>query len=262
MIIDIKKSTKNNSEVIWEWQPSDSKGLPFIYMQEYFNKIDECKPANSGKEIMITSSTGGVAVIDKESKSVVFYTQIGNPHSIEELPNNIIAVAASNNIEGNCVALYQKNNAERKSFFKDSLFGAHGLFWDKDKQLLYALGQKELRTYLLIDWLTDSPKIQIQKQWNLPDLSGHDLVSHNSNELLITTRNNVWVFDKDKHEFKAFEPIENSKNIKGISLSKTNRIVYVKAEEKWWSHNIYFTNPDKKLSFPNINLYKVRWFKE
>ena len=259
IIIDIEDSLVE-AKIIWQWQPADAISLPLVYQENYFKKIDECKPSYDGKNIMITSSTGGIAIINKQSKDVIFYAKIGNPHSIEQLPNDIIAVAASNNKDGNCIAFYNKHNVENSPFLKDSLYGGHGLVWEKNNQLLYALGSNELRAYKLINWLSESRRVQLQEQWALPDTGGHDLVNFNQRDLLITTNNNIWRFNKTLENFEVFQPLEGVKDIKGISITENDKIAYVKAEEKWWSHHIYITNPNNKLSIPDVNLYKVRWW--
>ena len=261
-VVIIQKHNKNEAvNYKWYWSPSDALSLPKKYKENYFNKIDECKPIKNGSKIMITSSTGGVAIIDKKSKDVDFYTYVANAHSIEELPNNRIAVAGSNNENGNCVAIFNKNVSGGKPIYKSKLFAAHGLVWDKKRQLLYALGGNELQLFKLIDWSSKFPKIKLEKQWSLPDVGGHDLVECNSENLLITTNNHVWLFNKKTEQFHVFKPLENKKNVKGISRKKgTNEIAFIKAEEKWWSHNIYLKNPNMNITIPSINLYKVRWY--
>lgn len=256
------KDTKG-SELFWEWTPYDAKTLPKEYKEKYFKKIDECKPAKNGNEIMITASTGGVAIIDKVSKDVVFYSFVANAHSIEELPNNRIAVAGSNHKNGNCVSIFNKNTSGEKPIYKSKLFAGHGLVWDKNRQLLYALGGNELIAYELLDWNSEFPRIKIKKQWDLPDIGGHDLVNYSSEALLITTNNNVWIFDKSLENFEIFKLLGNQKFIKGLSILKGEnaRIAFVQAEEaKWWSHNINLTNPDKRITKSFMNLYKVRWW--
>lgn len=212
---------------------------------------------------MITSSTGGVAIIDIKTKDVIFYAKIGNPHSIEELPNNVIAVAASNHDEGSCVALYNKNESNSAPFFKDVYYGAHGLYWDKKKKILFALAEQQFRTYKILADKTQNIKLKKIKEWTLPAIGGHDLVPNpnNNSELIITINSGVWKFDTNSETFSVFEPLEKVENIKGINLLK-DRIIYIKAEEKWWSHHIYLTNPEQTLSFPMINLYKARWFND
>lgn len=249
-------------KLLWEWVLFDAKSLPKEYQENYFNKIDECKPVNNGNEIMITASSGGVAIIDRTTKDVVFYGFVANAHSIEELPDNRIAVAGSNHEKGNCIAIFNKKSFGEKPIYLSELYAGHGLVWDKRKQLLYALGGNVLQAYTLVDWSSKLPKIQFEEQWGLPDIGGHDLVNYNSEALLVTTNNNVWTFNKSLGSFEVFKPLNDQKLIKGISVSESGdrRIVFIRAEEKWWSHNIYLTNPDEKITNPSINLYKVRWW--
>ena len=62
-------------------------------------------------------------------------------------------------------------------------------------------------------------------------------------------------------QFREFEPLNNVRNVKSINvIPNTNTIIYTKAEESWWTHNIYLANPSKKIHIPDINIYKVRCF--
>ena len=31
-------------------------------------------------------------------------------------------------------------------------------------------------------------------------------------------------------------------------------------EEKWWTYHVRFFNPDGILSFPELHVYKARWY--
>ncbi len=262
ILVDVKKRNTNSPNIIWAWQPSDARSLPLTYKQKYFNKIDECKPIAEGQKIMITSSTGGVAIIDKPSKDVTFFSYVANAHSIEELPHARVAVAGSHHDHGNCIAIFNTNRSGMEPVYKIRLYAAHGLVWDSNRRLLYALGDDTLKAYKLMDWYTERPKLKLYKEWNLKDTGGHDLVRFSSRELLVTTRDNVWIFNKEMEEFNIFKPLGHKKNIKGLSISGPHnpRIAFVQAEEKWWSHHIHLTNPMDTLSIPFMNLYKVRWW--
>jgi hypothetical protein len=124
---------------------------------------------------------------------------------------------------------------------------------------LYALGYNELRRYSLKNWNSDKPELQLEKTWKLPDNGGHDLSSISETKLVLTTSKSVWVFNLIEEQFSPFELLNQISNVKSVNYNAaTKKLVYTKGEISWWTHNIYFKNPDKTLSLPNINLYKVR----
>ena len=59
--------------------------------------------------------------------------------------------------------------------------------------------------------------------------------------------------------FSPFTPLVREKDIKSTNYDKdSQRIIYTKAEEGWWTFNIYLKNPDKTIKIPEIKMYKVR----
>lgn len=264
IIFDIAQSKDTIPHIIWQWKADEAVDLPELYRTQYFRTIDECKSVNNGSQILITSSSSGVALIDKSTKKVLFYAQVGNAHSVELLPNDRIVVAGSTNAKGNRLELFEINQSETP-LFRDSLYSGHGAVWDDQKQLLYALGFDELRAYQLENWASDRPSLKRVSTWKIPGEGGHDLVSmpNAPNKLILSEHHSVWLFDKTTEKFEPFPPLANREDIKGISLHpKSGRLAYIQAETSWWSNRVYLTNPDQWFSFPTIRLYKTRWMNE
>lgn len=261
LIIEVSESKDTSPQVVWQWNAEEALDLPELYRTTYFKTIDECKPVENGDRILITASSGGVALIEKSNKQVVFYARVGNAHSAELLPNNRIVVAGSTNAAGNRLELFDVNTPE-KPLFQDSLYSGHGVLWDQENRLLYALGYKELRAYRLSNWTGNAPSLERQSSWTIPGAGGHDLVAFPNDhvKLLLSEHGSVWLFDKSKEVFEPFAPLEDREDVKGISLHEvTGRLAFVQAETSWWSHRVYLTEPDQWFSFPDIRLYKVRW---
>jgi hypothetical protein len=94
---------------VWSWRASERPELADV--ADEFRTTDECKPvliARSGAgecscdrpdghspHVLITSSSGGVAVVERETGEVVFHTSVPNAHSAELLPGGRLAVASS-----------------------------------------------------------------------------------------------------------------------------------------------------------------------
>jgi hypothetical protein len=240
----------------WEWTAAESDGLPQDFVK-YFRTNDECKPIGDDK-ILITSSSGGVALVDIKTKNTLFYAHAPNAHSAEYLPNDRIAVALSTAEKGNALQLFDRDRPN-EILFSDSLYSGHGVVWVPEKESLFALGYADLREYKLSDWDTPTPSLVKVNEWTIPDESGHDLFLTSDQRLLLSTTNSVWEFDIAQSEFSEFEPLKGVTHVKSVNLnSDTGELVYTKGEISWWTHNVYFENPQDTLIVEDIKLYKVR----
>lgn len=247
-------------EKIWSWTSEDSEGLP-AFMRNKFLTTDECKPVNNSRDILITSSGGGIALINRKNKTVLFYASLPNAHSAELLPGNRIIVAGSYSQEGNRVNLYDVGNPG-VVLYSDSLLGAHGLLWDKRARSLWALSDNELRKYRLGDWKRTNPRLILDKSYDLPGEGGHDLSYYeNGRNLAISTLNNVWLFNTKSEIFSKHPLLGDEVNVKSISFNRaTGETAYVKStEENWWAYYIRFAGLDKVVYLPYEKIYKVRW---
>ena len=260
VIIDAGKSTEDSTHIVWRWQVSEAVSqLPPEY-QKLMVPLDECKPVNEGKEILLTSSGGGALLLDKETKECRFYAHVPMAHSIEMLPGGRIAIALSTHPKGNSLELYDVDKPEQV-LFRDSLYSGHGVVWMEEKQRLYVLGFDELRAYALAQWETDSPSLQLEKTWKLPIEDGHDLVRISDHELGFSGYEDVYKFDLTDEAFALFSPMQGKKDIKSFNYDvQTGYLVYTQAEIDWWTHHIYIEQPTKGLTVKDINLYKVRTF--
>ncbi|MDR0699910.1 MAG: DUF6528 family protein [Tannerella sp.] len=261
IIIDAKASDEESVTIVWEWKTSDAASqLPEEY-QEYMNTIDDCKPVNNNTQLLLTASSGGVVLLDRATKNCLFYAHVPNAHSADLLPGGRIAVALSIHPAGNRIELYDIRKPEQV-LFRDSLYSGHGAVWVAERNLFYALGYDELRAYSLKDWDTPAPKLALEKKWPIPVESGHDLSLVSGNGLLLSGHEGVYSFDMSTGKFTPFEPLQSTNDVKSVNYNdKTAELIYTKAEESWWTYHIYFKNPDKTLTIPNIKLYKVRTIK-
>ena len=261
IIFDLDKSIDTTPHIIWQWKATKAPDLPEGYRQSLFKSIDECKPIKEGAQILITSSSDGVAIVDVSSKQVQFYAQVGNAHSAEWLPGGRIAVAGSTHDQGNRISLFDVEQSETV-LYRDSLYSGHGLVWDENRQLLYALGYDELRAYRLHNWDSSSPSLELSHRWKIPGISGHDLAPSTTdpNRLILSEHESVWTFDKSSYDFNSFQPLQKVPDVKAVSLHPaSHRLAYIKAETSWWSHRVYLQDPSRWISFPDVHLYKVRW---
>jgi hypothetical protein len=244
---------------VWTWTGEDSEGLPG-YMRNKFLTTDDCKPKDKGSKILITSSGGGVALVERETGNTLFYASVPNAHSAELLPNKLIVAAASFSSEGNRINLYKADSSDIV-VDSDSLYGAHGLFWDKKSKLLWALGTTVLRSYS-IESAKNAPSLKLHNEYVLPDPDGHDLIATDKdNVICISTASNVWLFSTEDHSFVLHPDIGNESKVKSVSYNSLNKeIAYVKAsEDSWWAYYIRFTGSNHVVHLPGEKIYKARW---
>lgn len=261
LIVDASQSDSTHNEVLWQWTMEDTKAqLP----KEYWNRflfMDECKPVDKNRLLLVTSSSDASMVIDIAKKKCIFYAYTPMAHSIELLPRKKVVVALSTRETGNSLEVYDLRHSDHR-LFRDSLYSGHGVYWCPVRKKLYAIGGDELRIYRLEKWRTKHPALSLAQTLALPVGGAHDLTPLGSDSLLISCTKGIYVFNMNCQCIDRYEPLRAFSKLKSVNIDHTTgRMVYTKAEESWWTHHVYFMNPEKKLCFPDINLYKVRPFR-
>lgn len=256
IIFDEEQSDGDNLKIIWQWNISEASRLPADY-QKYLNPLDDCKPVDGSRKVLATSSGGGVVLIDRESKDILFYANAPMAHSAECLPGDRIVVALSDHPYGNRIELYDIVNPE-KCICHDTLTWGHGVVWISKSERLYALGSNDLVCYSLMNWDSEQPELKREKTWKLPAWGGHDLISISDNELIVSVAETVFRFYIDSEKFELFELLDGE-DIKSVNYNKeTGKLVYTQAEIDYWTHHIYSKNPDKTYTIPDVEIYKAR----
>jgi hypothetical protein len=253
-------TSTTNTKPIWTWTAKRCEQLPEP-MRGTFATTDDCKPVDGGSRILISSSSGGCALVERPSGSVVWYAQVPNAHSLELLPRGRIVVASSVHPKGNRLILFDLAQSD-KPIWGTPLISAHGVVWDEGRQLLWALGLKELQSYELRDWEGDKPALAIKDSYPLPDGDGHDLQPvPGSNDLVVTTGPRVYFFDRDKREFRLHSDLGQKANVKSVSVHPaTGQAAFIQASDKaWWSDTLGLLSPAGTIRLPGERLYKARW---
>jgi hypothetical protein len=95
--------------------------------------------------------------------------------------------------------------------------------------------------------------------WTLPINEGHDLSAVDDDRMLISGYEGVLWFNITTEEFSPFEPLKDVKDVKSVNLDpKTERLIFTKGEESWWTHHVYQKNPDRVIQLDSAHLYKAR----
>lgn len=243
-----------------DWEADKSRGMPAA-MAPSFKTTDDCKPIDNGARILITSSSGGLAIVERKSGDTLFHATVPNAHSAEVLPRNRVVAAASVNANGNRLMLFDRDKSGVE-LFSTPLHSAHGVHWVEAEKTLWALGHDDLQAYDLVDWDSAKPSLKLRRSWPLPSASGHDLSPiPNSSSFIVTTNTEVHVFDRKTGTFTPHPALGKLPVIKSVSIHPTTgRLIYTQADRpEWWTRTLRFLDPSATLAFPDDRLYKVRW---
>ncbi|MEM1294600.1 MAG: DUF6528 family protein [Verrucomicrobiota bacterium] len=249
---------KDREDWLWSWKAASSEEID-PEAHAWFRSTDDCKPY--GDSILITSSSGGVALVDRVYLHCKFYTFAKNAHSACLAPRNRVAVAAS--FGGDQLMLFQMGKEPRqdKPLAVLPLKGAHGVEWDSEQRRLWALGTDDL---LLVEVREEGATVElaIESSWKLPTTGGHDLSpTADGKGFFVTSNTNVYRFEKATGTFSLVPKLANLAKVKSVDQHReTGEIVYHQAEGKnWWSDTIRFKGINEVIRIPGERLYKVRW---
>jgi hypothetical protein len=75
---------------LWSWRAAPCRSLP-EGCRALFGSTDDCKPVDGGRQLLIPSSGGAAALVDRKTGEAVFCGKLVNAHSAEMLPGGRIA---------------------------------------------------------------------------------------------------------------------------------------------------------------------------
>ena len=245
---------------VWSWRAADSPQIP-ADMRTLFRTTDDCKPVEGGRRILVSSSGGAVALVDRQTRRASFFARVTNSHSIEMLPEGRIAVAASVSAAGTGNRILIFDASTGKELASDELRSAHGTLWDQERRRLWALGGDVLRAYAIG---SGGSGVNLDRTFEipLPRNGGHDLVAiPDSPRLFVSTVGGCFYFDRERRQFSPHDVLGDQRDIKSYNVHpRTSRVVYIQAEgSNWWAEHLHFQRPDGTLHLPGEHLYKARW---
>lgn len=247
----------------WRWTADAAADLPSAYRTKLLAHIDECKPADGGRSILATASTGGVVLIDRATGRVRFRATAPMAHSADLLPGGRIAVALSIHADGDRLQIYDRRQSE-KALLRLPLPSGHGAVWDADRARLFVLSHDLLQSYA-ISGPRKAPSLTEVARWTLPGRrDGHDLSRLENGDFLVSTDDGVWTFDPDAGSFTAFAALNPKLRVKAVSMAG-GRLAWVQAEESWWAGGFTIARADGSepvwIPVEGMHLYKVRWIR-
>lgn len=210
---EIEDLTYLEEALIWEW---DARTAPGCVLGKKGIGMDQANYRYSAywdRDVVIACGSGGwVGIIDYETKEVLFEDRPGYcPHAVELLPNGDFVVAGSggSNVENGCLLYYPLSCGSTKYCFRIPLASAHGVCWDPQREVLWALGMTELLAYEVL-----SPGTEKAQLVAVPDLGaslesvrdsgGHNLSpAYGQPGKYWVTADHLWLFDSERGTFSA-----------------------------------------------------------
>jgi hypothetical protein len=249
-------------EKVWSWRAEGQSSLPES-MWEKFGSVDECKPVDKGKRILLTSSGSGVAVVERETGEAEFYATVVNAHSVDLLPNDRFAVAASHVDDGpgDRLIVFDLGRSEVE-VCSEELPKGHGVVWDDARGVVWALAHEDIRVFELVDWDSDLPSLRLREAIALPEGGGHELsVLGDTDFLAVSTYPHCYLFDRETHAFTLHPDLGDEMHVKCISHHpESERVAYVQGEGgHWWAERVGLLHPEEEVHLPGERVYKVRW---
>lgn len=223
--------------------------------------------------LIVCGSSYGCMVSYPEGK-MLWYTQsaANNPHSIELMPNGVIAIASSTGAEVRFFTTTE--NFSKAPAARAALADAHGVLWDEQNQVLWAVGRTVLTAYqvtLNADGTVTATE-DTSRRATIPSDHAHDLapVYGDTNALWITTGSHVYRFDKTTKAFStdyAGHEYLDRANVKGVGNFEDGSLVFLYPDgqfKSWTTKSIVLIrNQDGKMAKEELasetgHFYKAR----
>ncbi len=248
--------------LVWEWSAAQAPEVKKEHVT-WFGHVSECKPVHGVSHLLTVASGGGVALIRLKDKKVLFYAYPGgNTHSAALLPDGNIVTASST---GNALTIFvvpdSFNGPESVKNIKVKFEDAHGLVWDKKRDILWALGGKELAGYRY-EGTKENPSLKKIESILLSEgrNGGHDLYPiPGTDYLFVTVSSAIGIFEPEQKKIFWLAPI---RGIKSISLSLEGVLLVLQPREQWWSPSIFYLNKNFSIAgnIQKARIYKGRWW--
>lgn len=265
-----RKAGNYKSSVSWEWDATAAAATLGLAANR-MDHMDDAKPKNDNKQLLITSSYSWALLLDIATKNVLWFaTDVKNAHSAEILPDDKIVVACADG----SVALFNKNQS---NVVLDSspLESAHAVVWMESTQRLYAVGASKMIIFRI-----NGNKLVVDDEISSSGFVGgmHDMTAVDDHTLIIGGSKLAFfdILTKKFTAVTAFNGVAGFKSVNYNPYSKEFYFTYAWAnfsegDYDWSSHWIRYTddiNASFSPSIPacgvirveDINMYKVRIF--
>jgi hypothetical protein len=261
--------------VTWAWSPRAKYG--FAEPLPEWRLVDEVKLRYSRKYdtrfVLTTASYGFVGLVHYPSGMRKWSVNaddgvapLDNPHSAELLPDGNVAAAASS---GGWVRVYTASQGPNsQTYVEFPLPGAHGVLWDPQGRVLWALGDAHL-VALEVGGPPAAPTLREVRRTALPTPYGHDLqpVYGDIDRLWVSTGSRVYMYVKSADSFTSDYPMADKLDraaVKAVSNHPvTGQVVQTRPKAgcatTWCTDTVEFFGPDTTRTRTGAQFYKARW---
>lgn len=216
--------------LIWEWVPTEALGWEDVTQERLSKSVSGVKyrwSENFKTNVVLFCTSRGVAgVVEYPSGKCLWKTKVPgvSPHSIEMMPNGDIAVttSGSGDWEAGLIHYYQWTDGKYELTCEVPLNGGHGLLWDPDNEVLWAVGFPTLEAYAIQEGSNGKAALYKVEGWgcDIPDGTGHDLMPDYGNRDILWFTDNVSILQYSKSQGKELKEFENSKKLKMMPTVK------------------------------------------
>ena len=252
----------NSGSFIWEWTPQNSNVAPEHYA--WFRLFDEAKPVYNRKYILLTATSGAIALVRISDKKTVWYAFAdGKPHSAELLPDgNVVSSSPTPGILTffKVDTLVSGTGVQKRVY---TLGDGHNVVWDKKRNVLWAASADRLKSFRYNNNCQDPYLGEEVSSTPLPGNLPHDLAPVYGKEALwLSTSHNIYQFDIATSKFiLQTSPLQNK--VKSLSSGPDGfPVVVVQGKADYWTDEIKDISGARLYQEDNLKIYKARWFLE
>jgi hypothetical protein len=271
LVLDSDRRSWQKAKVLWRWRPSAANGLADL--ARGWGTPSEAKLRHHGRAayLLTTDSLGLAAVVPyPEGGQAYWAANVGpqpNVHSIELLPDGNVAVIAS---RGGWLRIYTASQGQRaNSHAEFPMPGGHGVFWDADTGLLWALGGTDL-VALRIGGPPAAPELTEVRRTPLPTPNGHDLqpVAARPGRLWVATGGEVYQYSKALDMFLRDYPGADEISATGVKSvgddRRSGQVLTALVQNRnlctWCTDTVTLDHRGDDLTLHGAQIYKARWW--
>ncbi|CAM04858.1 hypothetical protein A8924_6015 [Saccharopolyspora erythraea NRRL 2338] len=271
LVLEADQAAWDAPRFLWSWKPTRDNGMG-EFTGNWGNPDEAKLVERGGRRYLLTTDSKGLAAVVPYPQGTGSYWAAdvdarNNPHSIELLPDGNVAVAAST---GGWIRVYTASQGPRSTHHAEyPMPGGHGVVWDGERGVLWALGDDHL-VVLTIGGTVADPVLTETRKVALPTRHGHDLtpVPGNADLLWVSTGTRVYQYSKSRNAFLDDYPGAGRIDREGVktvgSDPSTGRVLSTSPQPghtcTWCTETVQLEQAAGALTLEDAGIYKARWW--
>ena len=244
LAVDLDRQNPLDPEhILWEWIPRPEQGWRYTTQASLTEALSEVRVRwseyHKTRVVLFASSRGSVGMIAYPDGRCLWEAMVGiSPHAVELLPNGDIVVGASGGGEsekGKLHYLQLEKDGSYTETWNHPLYGAHGVVWDPELQILWASGFDDVVAFAPAADESGRHTLSLLegRGGKIPCSYGHDLMQDLSDPDILWVSPSPVVFQFSKSENRLLTEFPHSDVIhpllraKGISSFPDGVVVWV-----------------------------------